>query len=158
MKLVHFPDPGLKTVCDPLVDKEKHGIELLRDQFFSILDEYNGAGLAANQVGYTKRFFVMRSLGRDLIVVNPQVIDSEGVYNRKVEGCLSFPGARFNPKRWERVRITFEDATSDDTYDYWFSGFEAQVVQHEIDHLNGVTCMARAKMGVDWPRFPKSKK
>jgi peptide deformylase len=105
-----------------------------------------GVGLAAPQVGISKRIIVIDpSAGEDrsqiLQVVNPEILTLEGEQVGE-EGCLSIPGEYENVRRAERVTV---QALNDEgeTYTIEAEGFLARVFQHEIDHLNGILFIDR---------------
>ena len=93
------------------------------------------AGMAANMIGYHKRIIIVNAFLNDLIMVNPEIISKSGAYQVK-EGCLSLVGER-TTKRYEKIKVKFLDENFKPvTQEY--SGFIAEVIQHEIDHCNGI--------------------
>ena len=97
----------------------------------------SAAGLAANQVGVNLRVFVMQLKDTAEAMVNPEILEATGKvkYN---EGCLSFPGKYFKIKRKSFVKLRYKNINGV-TCEMLFNGYEAACVQHEIDHLNGIT-------------------
>jgi peptide deformylase len=110
-----------------------------------LMQDNNGVGLASNQIGSSLRFFIMKhDLGYE-ILINPKIIFSTGksVSN---EGCLSFmePNMRrIKVKRKRLVTVRFIDGKGRDREET-YEGFKATVVQHEIDHLDGITMDVRS--------------
>lgn len=131
-----------------------------------------GVGLAANQLGLSMAIFVMmpRKNADVIVCINPKIIsteqkldnesnqDSQKATNspaahhhqkrrngneRGMEGCLSIPNIWGEVDRIDRVRLAYVDGNGV-TVDRWFEGFEAIVVQHEMDHLNGILFTQRA--------------
>lgn len=126
-----------------------------------------GVGLAANQLGLSMAIFVMmpRKNGDVVVCINPKIITvSDTSVNsatqivervnhhehgrkhkneRGMEGCLSIPNIWGEVDRADRVRMEYVDENGT-TIDRWFEGFEAIVVQHEMDHLNGILFTQRA--------------
>lgn len=94
-------------------------------------------GMAANMIGVSKRIiaFADQETGRTMIMLNPQIIAKSGSY-RTEEGCLSLPGLR-EADRYERIAVTYQDRRLRERTAK-FDGFTAQIIQHEIDHCNGV--------------------
>ena len=107
-----------------------------------LCDNENGVGLAANQLGITDPWFIMRAPGWDEydLFVNPVIVDVGGNHEYDKEGCLSRPGIRVPVRRFERVAISFDvpGFVKDNRSVRWFTGYEARIVQHEMDHLSGV--------------------
>lgn len=92
-------------------------------------------GLAANMIGVSKRIIVFSDAGIPTVMYNPEIIKSTGEYETE-EGCLSLNGVR-KVKRFRSVKVSFEDSNfrkKIKTYE----GFPAQIIQHEIDHCNGI--------------------
>jgi len=95
-----------------------------------------GIGLAANQIGWKRRVFIMKVPGGvERVFINPEITQSSGAYVAE-EGCLSFPGRFIEVERATRVEVTCHNR--DMTYTIPLLGLEARVAQHEIDHLDGI--------------------
>ncbi len=133
MKLVPL-DETKKPLCEADIPVKKEVLE----EMFRIMEENHGIGLAAPQVGYYQTFFVMNLDGTKRVCINPKMY----VNNKKVkvirreEGCLTVPGERRWIERFDKIRLRGfkEDGTP---FDWTCIGKLAQVVQHEMDHLNG---------------------
>ena len=100
------------------------------------------AGLAANQIGHQYRIFVIQHEGHFKAIVDPEIVRTWGGKEGKGEGCLSVPGSVETPikvVRHRRIRIKFFDLKTKNWIKRNFSGFKARVLQHEMDHLDGVT-------------------
>lgn len=92
-------------------------------------------GMAANMIGYRKRMIIV-SLGIvDLVMINPVIISKNGEYETE-EGCLSLQGKR-KTKRYKDIEVKFMD-TGFNEQKQKFSGYVAQIIQHECDHLEGI--------------------
>ena len=137
-------DPVLKSRATP-VDRFDDG---LRDQVArmgAIMNDALGVGLAAPQVGLSQRLLVYR-VGHDaplVAVVNPEIEWSSKDEEEMEEGCLSLPGVHIDVDRAVHVRVRAQDEHGDPRL-IEASGLEARVLQHEIDHLNGVLITDRA--------------
>ena len=93
------------------------------------------AGMAANMVGVLKRIIVFFDNEKCKVMQNPEILSAKGAYETR-EGCLSLSGQR-NTKRYKTVKVKYKDENFRDRI-CSFSGFTAQVIQHEIDHCNGI--------------------
>ena len=115
-----------------------------------------GVGLAANQVGLNLSIFIIKPTEKSKIkvFVNPKilktVLNKDSLYQKKskkrkikLEGCLSIPRIWGPVKRSERVFLNFQDLNGK-KYLKWFTGFEAIIIQHEVDHLNGIVFTQRS--------------
>lgn len=92
-------------------------------------------GMAANMIGQRKRIIVVSDGGRALLMYNPRIIERANPYHAE-EGCLSLPGTR-SAERWRRIRVSYlDDAFRPVTRA--FTGDTAQIIQHEVDHCDGV--------------------
>ena len=92
-------------------------------------------GMAANMIGIRKRIIVFDNDGTDMVMFNPEIIKQEGMYETE-EGCLLLPGVR-KTKRYHKIKVQYQN-TDFQTRIKTFSGWTAQIIQHEIDHCNGI--------------------
>jgi len=100
-----------------------------------------GIGLAAPQIGIHKRVAIVRTANASIDLVNPRIINKERGILVKGEACLSLPGISADTMRFDEVLVECGNGSS-----FVATGFEAIVVQHEIDHLDGVLITDRAAM------------
>jgi peptide deformylase len=100
-----------------------------------------GVGLAANQIGVSKRMFVYDAGEGPVTVVNPRIVESDGefVYT---EGCLSVPGFAWEITRPDRVHLVGLDLDGNEL-SIEASEFEGRIFQHEVDHLDGILLVER---------------
>ena len=118
------------------VPKINSSIIKLLDNMKDTMDDALGVGLAAPQVGVSKRVIVI-DIGEGLIeFINPEITSSEGI-KKEVEGCLSVPGVKGEVSRAERVIVTGLNRNGDQI-EIKAEGLLARALQHEIDHLEGV--------------------
>lgn len=93
-------------------------------------------GMAANMIGVTKRIIAFNDRGKLEIMFNPEIIKAAGEYETE-EGCLSLLGGPRKTKRWQKIKVRYQTADLQirlKTYEGW----TAQIIQHEIDHCNGI--------------------
>ena len=92
-------------------------------------------GMAANMIGVAKRVIIFDNNGTDMVMFNPEIVKSSGRYNTE-EGCLSLEGVR-PAQRWQSIKVQYQNADFQTRYKT-FTGWTAQIIQHEIDHCNGI--------------------
>lgn len=92
-------------------------------------------GMAANMIGIKKKIIAFDNGGAYIIMFNPQIIRCSGAYETE-EGCLSLSGTR-KTKRYRSIKVQFQNAEFA-TRIKTFSGWTAQIIQHEIDHCSGI--------------------
>lgn len=132
-ELIH--DPIFLSLKSQNTEKDdvQTGIDLL-DTLMSHKDEC--VGMAANMIGVTKRIIAFDNEGEYAVMFNPEIIKKSEPYQTK-EGCLSLLGEPRPCKRYKTIKVKWQ--TSDfQTRIKTFSGFTAQIIQHEIDHCEGI--------------------
>lgn len=92
-------------------------------------------GMAANMIGYNKRIIIFTAGIMDIVMINPVIVKKAQPYETE-EGCLSLTGVR-QTKRWEKITVEYQD-TDFNKKRGDFTGFVAQIIQHECDHLEGI--------------------
>lgn len=92
-------------------------------------------GMAANMIGVPKRIIVFDDEGTHRIMYNPEIVSSAGAYDTE-EGCLSLIGRR-PTTRYRTIKVCYEDADFHERTKT-YTGWTAQIIQHEIDHTNGI--------------------
>jgi peptide deformylase len=145
LKIVKYPDPVLSRPAEPITEFNAELRKLVADMFETMYDG-QGIGLAAPQVGVSKRLLVIDlSVGKEpkdkLVLINPEIIFKEGKLYEE-EGCLSFPDIREKVSRHAKVRIRAQDEQGK-----WFEMDGEEVLsrcfQHEIDHVDGMLFIFR---------------
>jgi peptide deformylase len=143
LQILQYPHPVLKEVAKE-VTKEEINDELRATfaEMRELMNEAGGVGLAAIQVGIKKRFFVMIDNLDDyepktVVAINPVIIEEDGQVNDE-EGCLSFPGVTAKVKRATTVKIKALNEFGEKV-EIERDGYLARCIQHEIDHLDGIT-------------------
>lgn len=144
--IVIFPDERLTTVSKYVNRFDKELVDLVHDLFETMYDS-DGVGLAAVQIGVLRRIFVMDVREKNephnpVAFINPVLLVKTGAATDQ-EGCLSMPGVFLDVRRATYVVVAGQ--TLDGThFSHAYSGLEARVIQHELDHLSGIIFTARA--------------
>ncbi|MDA5107716.1 MULTISPECIES: peptide deformylase [Brevibacillus] len=134
--IVKHPDPILREKA-AVVTKFNANLHKLLDDMAETMYDADGVGLAAPQVGVSKRVIVM-DCGDGLIeVVNPEIIAFEGEQFDYPEGCLSIPGLRGDVRRHKWIKLRGQDRYGN-VFEMEADDLLSRCAQHEIDHLNGV--------------------
>ncbi len=141
LEILHYPAPALRTRAEP-VNEVTEEIRKLAEDMAETMYAAPGIGLAANQVGVLLRLFVIDIADDDepsqlRVFINPEIVEADGeqVY---AEGCLSLPGVSEEIKRAEHIVIRALDAQGQ-PFELSTDGLLAVAIQHENDHLNGIT-------------------
>ena len=92
-------------------------------------------GMAANMIGVNKRIIIFDNKGKYMVMFNPEIIKKSGPYEAE-EGCLSLTGTR-KAKRWKSIKVQYQNEQFQIRFKT-FTGWTAQIIQHEIDHCEGV--------------------
>ena len=144
-KILTYPDPVLRQKTEPVTSFDDSLKQLARDLAETM---YNapGAGLAANQIGVCLRVVVIDvSAGEDvkkpLVLVNPEIIEKEGCQIDE-EGCLSVIEYTAKVERYSKLLIRAQDLDGK-TWEFPAEEFFARVIQHELDHLDGILFIDR---------------
>lgn len=145
-KVVTADNPTLRKKSKAVKKVDKKILQLVKDLKDTILAQKDpeGVGLAAPQIGKNLRVFAMREGKKIKIVINPKIVkmSKEKKLNEKdkgdiLEGCLSIPHYYGPLSRSQRVTLEYTTEKGKKATEE-FKGFPAQVVQHEVDHLNGI--------------------
>ena len=92
-------------------------------------------GMAANMIGVNKRIIVFDNEGTYMVMFNPEIIKQSGPYQAE-EGCLSLEGTR-PTKRWQSIKVRYQNEKFQERFKT-FTGWTAQIIQHEVDHCEGI--------------------
>ena len=92
-------------------------------------------GMAANMIGVAKRIIAFDNEGSYMVMFNPVIVKSSGAYEAE-EGCLSLSGVR-KTKRWQSIKVQYQNEQFQVRLKT-FTGWTAQIIQHEVDHCNGI--------------------
>lgn len=141
LPILTVPDPRLREKCRPVAEvTDAHRV--LLDNMLETMYDAPGVGLAAPQIGVIERLIVADPAGKDeepqpIKMINPEITWSSEDMNVYNEGCLSIPEQFADIERPERIRVRFMDEHGA-RHELETGGFLATIIQHEIDHLNGV--------------------
>lgn len=144
MELVIDPNDILHKRCD-IIPTQKQAIAIA-PKMLALMEHHNGVGLAAPQVGLEYRMFVCSPDGTALhgiIFINPKITQLLGKSFEDMEGCLSLPNIKVLVKRNPKVKIQYTDIVGKHV-ELTYSGDMARIIQHEMDHLNGVLITDKA--------------
>ena len=154
----------LKLKAKEIKNDHKNLDKLIQDMWETMYNA-NGVGLAAPQIGLNIRIFILDASSRDeekkpMTMINPKIIS---LHENKVpyeEGCLSFPEHFAEIDRPEKIKIEYLDEDNSKKIST-FTGFESRIIQHELDHLNGILFvdhLSRLKRDVIIRKMRKYKK
>lgn len=157
-KISEYPAKVLAKIGEPVTEFDDELRKLSEDMFETMYDAH-GVGLAAPQIGLSKRFFVMDCEGVKLVAANPEIIHEEGEQSSD-EGCLSVGKVPAVVKRANRVTLRAQNLSGE-----WFEetaeGLAARCFLHETDHCNGklfIEHLAKMRRDMLLRRFEKDKK
>jgi peptide deformylase len=133
--VVYHPNAVLRDIAVPVSDCDSD-LKTLVSDMFETMDSYRGVGLAAPQVGVGLRVLVVSYKKHRFALINPEIVSASGEAWDE-EGCLSLPGVTLNVKRYARIHVRGLSVVGRPIV-MREKGFVARIIQHEMDHLNGV--------------------
>lgn len=148
MHVVKYPHPMLTYKSKPL-RKIDQKIRDIVAEMFDLMYSNAGVGLAANQVDLPYQLVVINPTGdrekkeEEYVLINPTILKLKGGNEEGEEGCLSYPGLRMIVPRAKEVKFQAIDINGQ-PQTYSWKGFQARIVQHETDHLFGISFYQRA--------------
>ena len=114
----------------------KEDVQVAQDLLDTLIANRAGCvGMAANMIGVRKRIIVVDNGGTYLTMFNPEIIKKSGPYEAE-EGCLSLTGKR-KAKRYQSIKVQYQNEKMETRFKT-YTGWTAQIIQHEIDHLSGI--------------------
>ncbi len=150
-KVVQSGNPVLRQVAKKVIKVDKKALSIIQDlkDTLKTQKEPEGVGLAAPQIGKSVRIFIADYKNFQRVVVNPEILNIEENKKKKVrakkeilEGCLSLPYYYGPLKRASKVTLKYLDEKGKEITED-FTDFNAQIIMHEIDHLNGILFIDR---------------
>lgn len=141
-----YPDPILRKKAKEVTKVRKRTLNLISNMIETMYAE-NGVGLAANQIGVLQRIIIVDDITQNeqdeknkaykpIVLINPEILFQEGE-SIVEEGCLSFPEIRGKIKRAQRIKVKSWNV-KEEIIEIEAIGMFARIIQHEIDHLNGI--------------------
>ena len=140
--IVKYGDSVLRQVSKPVASVGPDMIEFV-DRMKEIMVEANGVGLAAPQLGILQRVIVYDDGESIQAMINPKILRASGEQMEPAEGCLSIPGLRGTVKRADEIVVKALDELGQAVRVHT-DGYCARVIQHEIDHLDGILFIDKA--------------
>jgi peptide deformylase len=148
-RICKYGEPVLETPGEPVTEFDTPELNQLVEDMFETMYANKGVGLAAPQVGLSKRVTVIDCSGGEdpsqkLVLVNPQIIHKAGAQLGE-EGCLSIPGFREDVKR-AKVAVVRAQSVKGEWFEARGEDLLARAMQHEVDHLNGILFLSHLSM------------
>ncbi len=144
LKVLQYPNPILSKKAQAVDRLTEKDLRLIREMI-DLMYEEDGVGLAAPQVGISKRIIIIspRAVrGEEQIYINPEIIHFSDQQETGLEGCLSVPNVSCEVRRAKKITLKALNLEGKSLLEE-FQNFPARVVQHEVDHLNGVLLIDR---------------
>ena len=142
-----YGQPVLREVAEEIDIENYPNLDELIENMFETMHAASGIGLAAPQIGLAERIFVvdLSPLEEDMpeladfkkVFINAEIVEEDGDKVAMEEGCLSIPGIHEEVKRPSRIRIIYDDEQGVE-HDEVYTDFQARVIQHEYDHIEGI--------------------
>ncbi|MCB9760307.1 MAG: peptide deformylase [Alphaproteobacteria bacterium] len=144
LRIATLGHPVLRRVADPIPPDQirSPAVQQLIADMRETMADYDGVGLAAPQVHQSIRLVILEQSGQEMVLINPEITFLTSTAVRSFEGCLSVPEMRAAVDRCAQVRVQALDEQGQ-PLDFMASDFDAIVVQHECDHLDGVLYVDR---------------
>ncbi len=147
MKLLNIITYGHPTLRMKAADYHRAEINHnFIDDLLNTMYEKDGIGLAAPQVDVSRQVLAATDLQNEYILINPKITAHSESRSIDIEGCLSIPGFQANVPRYDKIVVKAQDAEGKNL-EITTRGLLARVLQHEIDHLNGILYIDRAEAG-----------
>jgi peptide deformylase len=146
MLVRQYPDPVLRIAADPIAEVDGD-VRRLAERMADVMRQAHGVGLAAPQLGILRRILVYRVAadGDIQVLINPELRERSEETESDTEGCLSLLGGDLQVPVERHVRVVVAAVDADgNELEIEAEGLEARVIQHEIDHLDGVLIVDRA--------------
>jgi peptide deformylase len=142
--IVTYPNPILKKKSKDIASFNSEGIDEIVSRMIVTLRASQGVGLAAPQIGKSLNLIVVLTKDSPLPIINPRITGKSILKNEGEEGCLSIPGVWGLVKRHNSIKVEGFNPAGEKIR-ISAKGFFARVIQHEIDHLNGILFIERTK-------------
>jgi peptide deformylase len=153
-KIVKWDHPALSAVCDEVDPRDESVVRLAETMSQVVQDMPNAVGLAAPQLGATKRIIAIQPNRNQAITLmfNPEIVEASEETEDGPEGCLSYPGIQAMVRRHKTITVKYQERfvrrsgkVKVREKRQLFTNFDARVIQHEIDHTLGI-----CRVGDEW--------
>ena len=131
-----FPDRSLTLKAAPVTEFDED-LNIIIVAMLGVMKKAEGVGLAAPQIGISKRIITYNINEDEGYMVNPEIIWTSEEKQEMKEGCLSFPGVFIAVDRFKEVKVKYFDSNQVEK-ELHAEGFHAQMIQHEVEHLDGI--------------------
>ena len=150
MKVLHHPNEHLRETSNEvsLEDLQSKGTQKFIDKLIETMKDKNGVGIAAPQVDDQRRIIVVDDGSGTEVFVNPRITGNSNKQVDSEEGCLSVPGVYGIVRRFKKIHFKALDRHGN-KINGKIGGFKSIIIQHEIDHLDGVLFIDRAERIVE---------
>jgi len=158
MEILELGHPLLRQLAAPVEDVSSVSTQQLLTDLLNFVQQKQGMGIAAPQVGISEQIFIMCShpnaryphapLMPPTCVLNPTIKSHSTAQSKDWEGCLSIPGIRALVPRYDAIEVSYQDRDGE-YIQTQFTGFLARLFQHEYDHLQGKLFIDRAESTLD---------
>ena len=146
LEIKKYPNPILRKKCEEIKEVTPEIKKLIEDMI-ETMEKNNGVGLAAPQIGILKRIIVAETEKGPLCLINPKIVKKGKETALDKEGCLSFPGLFLKISRRREVEV---EALDGNGRKIKAKGLLARILQHEIDHLDGILYIDRISFWQRW--------
>lgn len=144
----------MRQIARPVYDLQEHWLQALIDDLAETLHQANGVGIAAPQIGVSRRLLIVASRPNarypdapemePTVMINPHLLSHSDSTTKDWEGCLSIPGIRGLVPRYDDIEVAYTDRQGRLQHRQ-LSGFVARIFQHEFDHLDGYVFLDRVE-------------
>jgi peptide deformylase len=141
----------VKVLGDKVLKKKSKRVDKIDDSIRNIcalmittMISKNAVGLAANQVGILKRIIIVSDQDSPKVMINPEIIEFSNETCNFEEGCLSIPNELIEIERSKIIKVKYRNLKGNPCYEK-YDGLTARIIQHEVDHLDGITMDFRKK-------------
>ena len=144
LKILTNPDPILRQKAKPVTNFSDKKLQKLIPEMIETMQKSDGVGLAAPQVGESIRLAVVTYRKKTIVLINPEITKKSLMREWGEEGCLSVPTIYGDVKRHKKITVKYLDAQGKKQTIQAF-GMLARIIQHEVDHLDGILFIDKAK-------------
>lgn len=137
-KLLEYPNQSLREPSVEVNELSDHVFRIIQDMQVALSKFPTAVGIAAPQVGHNERIIAIQTPQTTRLMINPVIVERSGVMSKSDEGCLSVPKVKGAVQRDWSITVKYQTTEDWVPKQEIFVGFDAFVIQHEIDHLEGV--------------------